>query len=122
MCWSPSKFFIVFILPAVVCELSSDMRSSVMKQTARRAIGTECQSCGKMFGTMFSYDQHRRSAYLRGTACYALPNETRVVVTAAPRPNMSTAVLERRPAKRTRGGGRIKPYFAYSVNEAYFAY
>ena len=61
-------------------------------------------------------------AYLRGTACYALPNETRVVVTAAPRPNMSTAVLERRPAKRTRGGGRIKPYFAYSVNEAYFAY
>jgi hypothetical protein len=114
MCWSPSKFFIVFILPAFVCELSCDMHSSrslAMKQTARRAIGTECQSCGKMFGTTFSYDQHRRSAYLRGTACYALPNETRVVVTAAPRPNMSTAVLERRLAKRTRGGGRIMPYF-----------
>ena len=90
-----------------------------MKQTARRAIGTECQSCGKMFGTMFSYEC---SAYLRGTACYALPNETRVDVTAVQRPSMSSAVLERRPAKRTQGGGRIKPYFAYSVKEAYFAY
>ena len=109
MCWS--KNFIFCILPAVGCELSNEMhssRSSAMKQTARRAIGTECQShgCGKMFGTMFSYDQHRHSAYLRGTACSALPNETRVHVTAAPRPSMSTAVVERRTAKRTLGGGR----------------
>ncbi len=44
--------------------------------------------------------------------CYA---ERRVVhcrmrlnVSAAPRPNMSTAALERRPAKRTRGGGQSK--------------
>ena len=125
MCWS--KNFIFCILPAVGCELSNEMhssRSSAIKKTARLAIGIECQShgCGKMFGTMFSYDQHQRSAYLRGTACYALLNETMVHVTAVPRPSMSTAVLERRPAKRTRGGGRIKPYLAYSVYEAYFAY
>jgi hypothetical protein len=125
MCWS--KNFIFCILPAVGCELSNEMhssRSSAMKQTARQAIGTECQShcCGKMFGTVFAFDQHRCSAYLRGTACSALPNETRVHVTAAPRPSMSTAVVERRTAKRTRGGGRKKPYFAYSVYVAYFAY
>ena len=125
MCWSNN--FIFCILPAVGCELSNEMHSSLssaMKQTARQAIGTECQShcCGKMFGTVFAFDQHRCSAYLRGTACSALPNETRVHVTAAPRPSMSTAVVERRTAKRTRGGGRKKPYFAYSVYVAYFAY
>jgi hypothetical protein len=41
--------------------------------------------------------------YLRGTGCFALPEETRVNVSAAARPNMSTAAVERRPAKRTRG-------------------
>jgi hypothetical protein len=88
--------------------LSSAMpssRSSAIKRTDRRAIGTECQGCGKMFGSKFSYDQHRRSYFLRGTACYALPDENRLIVTAAARPNMSTAVLERRPATRTRGRG-----------------
>jgi hypothetical protein len=71
--------------------------ASAMKRTDRLAIGTECLGCGKMFGSMYSYDQHLRSAYLRGTACYALPDESRLIVTAAPRPspNMSTAGLER---------------------------
>ena len=62
MCWS--KNFIFCILPAVGCELSNEMHSSrslAMKQTARQAIGTECQShcCGKMFGTLFAFDQHQ---------------------------------------------------------------
>ncbi len=30
-----------------------------MKRTDGRAIGTECQGCGKLFGTLFAYDQHR---------------------------------------------------------------
>ncbi len=79
-----------------------------MKRTDGRAIGTERQGCGKLsvFGTLFAYDQHRRSKLLRGTACCALPDENRMKVTAAPRPNMSTAALERRPAQRTRGVGR----------------
>ena len=81
-------------------------RFSGIKRTDRRAIGTECQGCGKIFGSMFSYDQHRRSYFLRGTACYAQPDQSRLMVTAAARPNMSIAVLERRPATRTRGRGQ----------------
>ena len=107
MCWS--NFCIFFVLARVVCELNIAMRSSrtsAMKRTDGRAIGTECQGCGKLFGTLFAYDQHRRSKLLRGTACCALPDENRLNVSAAPRPNMSTAALERRPAQRTRGGGQ----------------
>jgi hypothetical protein len=107
MCWS--NFCIFFVLARVVCELNIAMRSSrtsAMKRTDGRAISTECQGCGKLFGTLFAYDQHRRSKVLRGTACCALPDENRFNVSAAPRPNMSTAALERRPAQRTRGGGQ----------------
>jgi hypothetical protein len=107
MCWR--NFCIFLVLARVVCELNIAMcssRTSAMKRTDRRAIGTECQGCGKLFGTLFAYDQHRRSKQLRGTACCALPDENRMIVTAAPRPNMSTAALERRPAQRTRGGGQ----------------
>ena len=105
-----SKLFVFCILPAVVCELSIEMqssRASAMKRTDRRAIGTECLGCQRMFGSIYSYDQHRRSPFLRasGTACYALADENRLIVTAAPRPNMSTAAVEHRQAKRTRGRG-----------------
>ena len=105
---SSKNFCILFILAGVVCELNSVMHTSRKsgKKTDGRAIGTECQGCGKLFGTLFAYDQHRRSKVLRGTACCALPDENRMNVTAAPRPNMSTAALERRPAQRTRGGGQ----------------
>ena len=102
---------IFFVLARVVCELNIAMRSSrtsAMKRTDERAIGTECQGCGRLFGTLFAYDQHRRSRVLRGTACCALPDENRFNVTAAQRPSMSTAALERRPAKHTRGGGQLK--------------
>ncbi len=70
---------------------------SAMKRT------DECDVCGKMFNTVKAYNQHRRSFYLRGTGCYALPEQTRMNFIAAARPNMSTAAVERRPAKRTRG-------------------
>ncbi len=103
-----SNFCIFFVLARVVCELNIAMcssRTSAMKRTDR-AIGAECQDCGKLFATLFAYDQHRRSKLLSGTACCALPDEDRMNVTAAPRPNMSTAALERRPAQRTRGGGQ----------------
>ncbi len=106
---SVGVIFVLFILAGVVCELNSVKhlsRTSAMKKTDRRAIGTECQGCGRMFGTLFAYDQHRRSRVLLGTACCALPDENRFNVTAAQRPNMSTAALERRPAKSTRGGGQ----------------
>ncbi len=43
---------------------------------------------------------------LCGTACYAFPDENRVDVTAAQRAKMSTEVVERQPAKHTRGSGR----------------
>ena len=83
-------------------------RFSGIKRTDRRAISTECQGCGKLFGSMFSYDQHRRSYFLRGTACSAQQDQNRLIVTAAARPNMSIAVLERRPATRTRGKGQVR--------------
>ncbi len=107
MCWS--NFCILFVLARVVCELNIVMRSSrtsAMKRTDGRAIGTECRGRGRLFGTLFAYDQHRRNRVLRGTACCALPDENRFNVTAAQRPNMTTTALERRPAKRTRGGGQ----------------
>ena len=113
MIWN--KNFISSILAAVIFELSITMhasRVSAMKQTDRLAIGTECKCCSKMFASMYAYEEHRgcarrRSPFVRGTACYAMmPDEMRITVTAAPRANMSTAVLERRPAKRTRGRER----------------
>jgi hypothetical protein len=106
-----SYFCIFFILAGVVCVMNSVKHSSctsAMKETDRRAIGTERRGCGRMFGTLFAYDQHRRSRVLRRMACRALPNENRFNVTAAQRPNMSTAALESRPAKRTQGGEQQK--------------
>jgi hypothetical protein len=48
-------------------------------------------------------DLHRRSDALRGTACSALLDENRTNLYAVSRPNMSTALLLRRPAHRARG-------------------
>ena len=68
--------------------------------------------CGKMFRTVNAYNQHRLSSYLRGTAGFALPDETKANVTAAAHPNISTAAVERQPAKRTRGIAKMT-YHAY---------
>ena len=50
-----SNFCILFILAGVVCELNSVMHTSRKsgKKTDGLAIGTECQGCGKLFGTLF---------------------------------------------------------------------
>ena len=88
---------------------------SAMTRTDRRAIGTECDVCGKMFHTVKAYNQHRRSFYLRGTACFALPGQTRVNVVAGARPNMSAAAVERRPAKQTRGTENMHYLCIFSI-------
>ena len=62
------------------------------------------QNAGRLFSTSFAYDQHRHSPALHNTACRSLHDENRINVTAVPRANMSTAAVERRPAKRMRGG------------------
>ena len=52
-----NKSFILSILAAVICELSITMhasRASAMKQTDRRAIGTECKGCSKMSASMYA--------------------------------------------------------------------
>ena len=104
MCWI--KYIVCFISEfsaARICGLSLDKRivhssrSVVMKRTDRRAIGTECLHRRRL----------PRSRFLHGTACSALPDENRVNVTAVPRPNMSTAALDRRPAQRVRGSIHI---------------
>ncbi len=73
--------------------------TSAMKSIHGRAIGTECQVCGRLFGTLFAYDQHRRSKMLRGSACCAFPDENRMNVTSVPRQNRFTAALERKDRK-----------------------
>ena len=88
---------------------------SAMMRIDRRAIGTQCDNCGKMFHTVKAYNQHRRSFYLRGTACFALPEQTRVNVIAGARPNMSTAAVELRPAKRTRGTENMNYLCIFSI-------
>ena len=104
MAWNLIVLF--FALHSVFCDLSIAMKSSrasATKRMDRRVIGTECHGCHHMFATKYAYDQHRRSRHLRGTACYAFQDEKRVNVTAVSRANMSTALVERRAAKRTRG-------------------
>jgi hypothetical protein len=86
-----------------------------MMGTDRRAIGTQCDNCGTLFLTVKAYNQHRRSFYLRGTGCFALPEQTRVNVIAGARPNMSTAAVERRPAKRTRGTENMNYLYIFSI-------
>ncbi len=123
MCWSNSCIFLV--LTRVVCQLNIVMRSSrtsAMKKTDWLAIGTECQGCGRLFGTLFAYDQHWRSRVLRGTACCALSDGNRFNVTAPQCPNMSTAALERKTDQAHARWRTVKAYFAYFADHAYNAY
>ncbi len=86
--------------------LNLGMSGSVPKRVEKRCAGIECNGCNRVFATLFGYDQHRRSVELRGTACWALPDTNRTNLYAVSRPNMSTASLERRPVRRTRGGAK----------------
>ena len=88
---------------------SMSSSKSAMKRT------DECDVCGKMFQMVKAYNQHRGSFYLRRTACFALPDQTRVNVIAGARPNMSTAAVERRLAKRTRGTENMNYLCIFSI-------
>ncbi len=80
-----------------------------MKRSDRRAIDAECEDCGKLFlhNCLHMISTGTDSTYAR-TAFYALFDENRVTVSAVARPNMSTAAVEQRPAKQTRGKARIR--------------
>ncbi len=79
------------------------MPPRLAKGTHRLAVGIECDGRERMFPTSFSYDQHRRSPFMRGTASCAFPDENRTTVTATQRLNMSTAAVERRKGQRMQG-------------------
>ncbi len=63
-----------------------------MDESARSIVGNVCTACNKRFATRHAYHQHRTSAYLIGTACYAL-NTQNCEVVASRRGNVSTAIL-----------------------------
>ena len=72
--------------------MSTSRASRLPKRVDRRSAGIECNGCERVFATQFAYDQHRRSGYLRGTACYAVPDTNRTNLYIHRRPDMSTAV------------------------------
>ncbi len=74
-----------------------------MKSTDGQAVGLECEGCHRIFPTLYQYDQHRRSPFLRGTNCYAIPASNKTELTAAPRPNKTIAAVEPRMGHRMRG-------------------
>ncbi len=83
---------------------SSESRSvPVNMPHDKTLVGIRCIGCAKHFKTSFIFDQHRRSNYLRGTACYALPEKTRSNLHAVKRHNMSTATLQETAFHRRRG-------------------
>ncbi len=74
-CWSLECFFFFHCWIFHI-----DMRtagSSVSQRRDKRSVGIECKGRDKFFSASFTYDQHRRSAHLRGTECYSLPETTR---------------------------------------------
>jgi hypothetical protein len=48
------------------------MEDGPVPKRPRRAICIVCDACGKQFAASYAFDQHRRSGYLRGTACHVL--------------------------------------------------
>jgi hypothetical protein len=99
------------------------MTTRAAKRTNRQSVGIECNGYQKMFASSFSYDQHRRSGYLRRTVCYAFSDEDKTTVTAAQRPNMSTASLECTNGQRKRGSLlHILQHDAYYAYLTYYAY
>ncbi len=62
-------------------------------QINRRAVGTECQGCGKMCFHLFAHYQHRHSPTSRNSSCNFIQHRSDMA--AVPRANMSTAAVER---------------------------
>ena len=105
-----SSSTVVFVLSHICFVLIIRMRASGASsgpkfQTERKAVGTECHGCGKMFSHLlvFAYDQHRRSPASRNRACALIQN--RFDVSAMAHANMTTAAVQRRQAQRTGGDG-----------------
>ncbi len=78
-------------------------RSSVTTRRDKTLVGIQCIGCTKVFKTSFSFDQHRCSVHLRGTACYSLPEKIRSDLYAVKRQNTSTATLQETAFHRSRG-------------------
>jgi hypothetical protein len=92
-----SIFSILLICNLVICItfLIYTMDPATAKKP-RRAIGTQCNSCGKQFATSYAFDQHRRSGYLTCTGCHVLDDgSTRSLLVATAREKMSTAMLQK---------------------------
>ncbi len=97
---------IIFLLSLLCLKIILAMpatSSSVNMRRDKSWVGIRCIGCTKVFKTSFSFDQHRRSNHLRGTACYALPEKTRTNLYAVKRHNMSTATLQETAFHRGRG-------------------
>ncbi len=76
------------------------------KTSDRLAVGIECHWWQRVFSSGWRYDQHRRSAYLCGTACYIGPDSNKTNLYARRRPSMSTAALDRSVVLVLRTHGR----------------
>ncbi len=126
-CWS--YFGILFILAGAVCKLNSvkhSLRTSAMKKTDRD--GPLAQNAKVVEGCL-AHCLHMTNT--GAVVCYA---ERRIVHCrmrtdsmlrlhrAAQRPNMSTAALERRPAKPHARWRTLKAYFAYFADHACNSY
>jgi hypothetical protein len=99
---------VFFVLTHICFVLIIRMRASGASsgpkfRTERKAVGTECHGCGKMFSHLLAYDQHRRSPASRNRACALIQN--RFDVSAMTHANMTTAAVQRRQAQRTGGDG-----------------
>jgi hypothetical protein len=95
----------------------------------RTLVGKRCIGCTKVFKTSYSFDQHRRSGYLRGTACYSIvesiPAKTRSNLYAVKRRNMSTATLQEcqeTAFRRSRGLTRNDIFCILYIFHCFFTY
>lgn len=89
-------FRLVILGPTIVGNYKTHKQSSSwqksMDESARSIVGNYCTACNKLFANRNAYHQHRTSAYLIGTACYALNTKNSELV-ASRRGNVSTAIL-----------------------------
>jgi hypothetical protein len=62
------RFFALLSLrPCSILVLAYFMQDIPAPKTARRAVGTVCEACGKHFAASDGFDKHRTSGYLLGT-------------------------------------------------------
>ena len=117
-----SVFFVLthicFVL--IIWMRASGASSGPKFRTDRKAVGTECHGCGKMFSHLFAYDHHRRSSASRNRASALIQN--RFGVSAMTHANMTTAAVQRRQAQRTGGDGIFCIFCIFYIFCIYIAY